>query len=83
MSFTNQSPESTRLSPSQDDFEKALVREEALANFSSMNKIREGILVAMARDVQKGGDGARFLTVLAQIKDEKAFTKEMVSDLFS
>lgn len=74
----NTAPLNPPMSPTQDEFQKALAKEECLANFAAMNKIREGVLLAMGRDIDNGGDGSRFLKVLEVFQGQVELTQTMM-----
>lgn len=63
-----------------NDLYKVIAREEAVANFSAMNKIREALMVAMIRDVEKGGDGLRYMKTLEVLQKELSTAKNVVED---
>ena len=60
----------------QDDFQKALQKEESLATFAAMNKIRESLLIGMGRAAQSGGDLSPFIKALQEIRTETQLSQD-------
>lgn len=62
-------------------FQNALIREEGVAHFAALNKIREAILIAATKDIENGGDGKKYLDALKAVREESSFSQEIFSKI--
>lgn len=58
-----------------DSFNNVLMREELTLHFSSLNKMRESLMLGMAKDVASGGDGMRYMKALKALRSELTFAR--------